>query len=101
MYQGVKSVEKYYQELEVALTRSGIEEDQEVTMARFLRGLNAKIRDSVEMYPYLDIIDLYNNALKIEKQLKRKGASRSNFRGGSSLGSSWRNTTSRKEDKAQ
>ena len=47
--QGNRSVEDYYQEMEIAMIRANIEEDREATMARFLHGLNREIHDKVEM----------------------------------------------------
>ncbi|RDX96603.1 hypothetical protein CR513_20700, partial [Mucuna pruriens] len=40
MYQGSKSVEEYFKEIEVALVRANVLESHEATMARFLHGLN-------------------------------------------------------------
>ena len=47
--QGSKGVEEYYKEMEVLMIQAKIEEDEEVTMARFLSGLNSDIRDVVEL----------------------------------------------------
>ena len=47
--QGSKGVEEYYKEMEVLMIQAKIEEDEEVTMARFLNGLNSDIRDVVEL----------------------------------------------------
>ena len=47
--QGSKGVEEYYKEMEVHMIQAKIEEDEEVTMARFLSGLNSDIRDVVEL----------------------------------------------------
>ena len=38
--QGNKSVEEYQKELEVAMIRANVNKDEEVTMSRFLNGLN-------------------------------------------------------------
>ncbi|KAL2251943.1 UNVERIFIED_CONTAM: hypothetical protein Sindi_2316600 [Sesamum indicum] len=38
--QGSKSVDEYYKEMEIAMIRTNIIEDNEATMARFLHGLN-------------------------------------------------------------
>ena len=40
LIQGNKSVDEYYQEMEISLIRAQIEESQEETMERFLHGLN-------------------------------------------------------------
>ena len=76
--QGNRCVEDYFKEMEVTMIRANIDEDREATMARFLHGLNFEIRDRVEMYHYVEIEDMVHMAVKIEKQLKRGGGSRSN-----------------------
>jgi len=43
LIQGNKSVDEYYQEMEISLIRAQIEESQEATIARFLHGLNREI----------------------------------------------------------
>nr|KYP33809.1 hypothetical protein KK1_045315 [Cajanus cajan] len=47
--QGSMTVEEYYKEMEMALMRACIEEENEATMVRFLNGLNIDIRDVVEL----------------------------------------------------
>lgn len=47
--QGSRSVEEYYQEMEVAMIRADVNEDREATMARFLNGLNREIAHIVEL----------------------------------------------------
>jgi hypothetical protein len=42
-------VDDYYKEMEIALIRANVEEDREVTMARFLNGLNRDIANVVEL----------------------------------------------------
>ncbi|KAL2225724.1 UNVERIFIED_CONTAM: Transposon Ty3-I Gag-Pol polyprotein [Sesamum indicum] len=59
--QGSKSVDEYYKEMEIAMIRTNIIEDNEATMARFLHGLNREIADMV------------HQAIKVEQQLKRRG----------------------------
>ncbi|XP_052483244.1 uncharacterized protein LOC105786844 [Gossypium raimondii] len=75
--QGQRSVEDYYKEMEVAMIRADVEEDREATMARFLAGLNREIANIVELHHYVEVIDMVHMAIKVEKQLKRKGTSRS------------------------
>jgi len=43
------SVEEYYKEMEMALIRANIDEDNKAIMAHFLSGLNYDIRDVVEL----------------------------------------------------
>uniref|UniRef100_A0A151UIA1 Retrotransposon gag domain-containing protein n=1 Tax=Cajanus cajan TaxID=3821 RepID=A0A151UIA1_CAJCA len=52
------SVEKYRQRMELYLMRAGIREEERLTIARFLSGLNFDIRDRVELLPYRDLDDL-------------------------------------------
>ena len=42
--QGTKSVEEYYKEMEIAMIRANVKEDDEQKMARFLNGLNHPIK---------------------------------------------------------
>ena len=46
--QGNKGVEEYFKEMEVLMIQAKIEEDEEVTMSRFLKGLT-NIRDIFEL----------------------------------------------------
>ena len=71
--QGSKSVEDYHKEMEVAMIRANVEEDREVTMARFLNGLNRDIANVVELQHYVVLEDMVHMAMKVERQLKRKG----------------------------
>mgnify|MGYP003365876400 CR=1 FL=1 len=75
--QGNRSVEDYHKEMEVAMIRSNIEEDREATMARFLAGLDPNIANVVELQHYVEMEDMVHMAIKVEKQLKKKGVTRS------------------------
>ncbi|KAL4319791.1 hypothetical protein GQ457_18G000050 [Hibiscus cannabinus] len=77
--QGSMSVEDYFKEMELAMIRANIEEDQETTIARFVSGLNPEIADTVELQYYVDLEEVVHLAMKVEKQLKRKGTSRNHF----------------------
>ena len=93
-----QSVEDYYKEMGIAMTRANIDEYQEATMARFLAGLNHKIANLVELHHYVEFEDLVHIAIKIENQLKRKG---SNIWQISSFGSPWKaNYVRKKENQA-
>ncbi|XP_071901038.1 uncharacterized protein [Coffea arabica] len=76
--QGGKSVEDYHKEMEIAMLRADIVEDREATMARFLSGLRPEIADQVEMHHYVDLHDMLDKAIKIERRLKRRGPIRQN-----------------------
>lgn len=72
LVQGSKSVDEYYKYMEVAMSRDNVQEDHEVTMARFLNGLNQDIQDVVEMEEYVKLTDMVHKAVKVERQLKCK-----------------------------
>ncbi|XP_040942305.1 uncharacterized protein [Gossypium hirsutum] len=74
--QGNRSVEDYFKEMEIAMIRANVDEDREATMARFLAGLNSDIANVVELQHYVEVVDMVHVAIKVEKQLKRKGTSR-------------------------
>uniref|UniRef100_A0A2N9FCV1 Reverse transcriptase domain-containing protein n=1 Tax=Fagus sylvatica TaxID=28930 RepID=A0A2N9FCV1_FAGSY len=74
--EGSRSVEDYHKEMEVAMIRANVEEDREATMARFLSGLNRDIANVIELQHYVEIEDMVHMAMKVERQLKRKGTAR-------------------------
>ena len=57
-------MEEYYKEIEVAMVRANIEEDQDATMARFLMGLNQEIQNVVELQHYMEFEDMVHMAIK-------------------------------------
>ena len=59
------------------MIRANVEEDREVTMARFLNGLNRDIANIVELQHYVELGDKVHMAIKVERQLKRKGTAKS------------------------
>ncbi|GKV07032.1 hypothetical protein SLEP1_g18843 [Rubroshorea leprosula] len=61
-------------EMEIAMVRANVEEDREATMARFLHGLNRDIANVVELQHYVALEDMVHTAMKVEWQLKCKGA---------------------------
>ncbi|XP_056854340.1 uncharacterized protein LOC130503799, partial [Raphanus sativus] len=77
--QGAKTVEEYYQDMELLMLRASISEDREATMSRFLGGLNREIQDKVEMQHYVEIEEMLHKAILVEQQLKRKGHSRGSY----------------------
>ena len=52
--------------------RAGIEEKEDLTIARFLSGLNYNIRDKVKLLPYHNFNDLVQMSVKVEQQLLRR-----------------------------
>ena len=68
--QGTKSVEEYYKEMEIAMIRANVKEDDEQTMARFLNGLNHPIKKIADFQPYSNLIELVHQATKAERQVQ-------------------------------
>ncbi|KAF8045386.1 hypothetical protein N665_5040s0001 [Sinapis alba] len=77
--QGSRTVEEYFQEMELLMLRANVSEDSEATMARFLGGLNHEIQDRVEMQHYLEIEEMLHKAILVEQQVKRRSHTRSNY----------------------
>jgi hypothetical protein len=67
--QGTRTVDEYFQELEMCLLRTGITEDEESTMARFLVGLNKSIADKVDLTNYTCLTKLVRFAKRAERQI--------------------------------
>jgi len=61
--QGTLTVEEYYKEMEMALTRANIEEEIEDTMVHFMSFLNPDIRDVVELQEYMELDDLLHKVV--------------------------------------
>ena len=74
--QGSRSVDDYYKEMEMIMTRADIEEDVETTMAHFLASLNNEIADRVDLQQYGDLEEMVHIAVKVEKQLQGRGTAR-------------------------
>ena len=72
--QGYKSVDDYHKEMEITMNWANVEEDREATMTMFLNGLNRDITNVVELQHYMELEDMVHMAIKVERQLKRKGA---------------------------
>ncbi|XP_072147922.1 uncharacterized protein [Setaria viridis] len=68
LVQGTRSVDEYFQELEMCLLRTGITEDEESTMARFLVGLNKPIANKVDMTNYTTLTELVHFAKRAESE---------------------------------
>jgi len=65
-------VEKYIHEFEQLQIRSGLEEEPNQIMARFLRGLDPSIAEKVDLQPYWSFEDVCKLATKVEKYSKNK-----------------------------
>jgi hypothetical protein len=62
--QGARSVEEYYQELQIGMLRCNLEERGDAAMARFFTGLNCKIQDIFEHNDCANITHLFHFACK-------------------------------------
>uniref|UniRef100_A0A6I9QM94 Uncharacterized protein LOC105037857 n=1 Tax=Elaeis guineensis var. tenera TaxID=51953 RepID=A0A6I9QM94_ELAGV len=86
--QGGMCVENYVKEFEMLMMRCDLREPQEQTIARFLRGLNKEIADTVELQSYVFLDDVIKLAVKVERQRKH-GASKPSKTTNSSSLSPW------------
>ena len=68
--QGTSTVEEYYKEMEKAMIRARVHENEEQTMARLMYGLNKDIKCIVNFQPYNTMVELVHQAEKAEKQLQ-------------------------------
>jgi len=60
-------MDKYFKEMEMAMIRANVIEDQEATMARFLNGLNRDIANVLELQHYVELEDMVHMATKVER----------------------------------
>jgi hypothetical protein len=82
---GTKSVEEYYQELQMGLLCCNIEEGEESAMARFLGGLNREIQDILAYNDCANVTRLLHLACKADREVQARRASvRSNVSAGKS-----------------
>lgn len=75
--QGNLSNEDYTREFEQLVLRSGIQEKQEQTIARYIAGLNPGDAEKLELQPYWSFEEVCKWALKIEKRIRNKKAEKS------------------------
>ena len=74
--QGSKSVEDYYKELDILMTRAGIEETELATMGRFMGGLNRELRHKVDAHSCYDMEEMLHLAIKFESHMQEDSKSR-------------------------
>ena len=60
--------------MKLLLLRAGLREEERTSIARFLSGLNMKVRD--KLLPYRDLDELVQLCIRVEQQLKRKPSSK-------------------------
>ena len=93
--QGNKSAKDYHQEMELLMIRLGLEEDVEVTMARFLVGMSTEIANEVELHHFMAKEELVHKVIQVEKQFK-SGERRSRF----SERTAWKPSNPKKEEES-
>jgi hypothetical protein len=81
--QGARSVEEYYQELQIGMLHCDLGEREDAAMARFFAGLNHEIQDIFEYKEYANITHLFHFACKAEWEVQGRYASaKTNFSAG-------------------
>ena len=70
-------VEEYIWEFDQFQLRVGLNEDEELTITRFIKKLSPSIANKVERQPYLTVDDVCNLPMKIERQLNGRKSIRS------------------------
>jgi hypothetical protein len=68
--QGSKSVEEYYQELQMGMLHCGLEENEDGAMARFMSGLNWEIQDILAYKECNSINRLFHLACRPEWEVQ-------------------------------
>jgi len=61
-----------YKEMKMLSNKSDLKESEETKMARFLNGLNQDIQDMVELQKHENLEKMFDQAMKVERQLKRR-----------------------------
>jgi hypothetical protein len=78
--QCAKSVEEYFQELQIGMLRCNLEEREDAAMARFFAGMNHEIQDILEYKDYANITHMFHFACKAEREVQGRHASaKTNF----------------------
>jgi DNA-binding SARP family transcriptional activator len=72
LIQGTKSVEEYFNEMELTMMRLKLEKKEEQTMARFFNGLKFHIKRIIEFLPSSTLWDLVHKATRAEHQLQEE-----------------------------
>jgi hypothetical protein len=74
--QGSRSMDEYFNEMKIAMIRANVIEDKEAIMTRFLNGLNRDIVNVVKLQHCVELEDMVQMAMKVERQIKRWGSTR-------------------------
>ncbi|KAF8110977.1 hypothetical protein N665_0077s0038 [Sinapis alba] len=79
LLEGTKSVEEYFQEMEILMIKADVDETLEATMARFLAGPNRDIQDRMELQEYESLDQMLHKSILIEQKVKRKGLTKPSY----------------------
>jgi hypothetical protein len=92
--QGARSVEEYYQELQIGMLHCNLEEREDAAMAHFFTGLNHEIQDILEYKDYANNTCLFHFTCKAEREVQGRHASpKTNFSAGRT--NSWQRNNGR------
>jgi len=69
LHQGERSVDEYFKDLEVILTKINMHKNEDSEIARFMSGLRREIQNVVELYEYTSFEKMVHLAIKVESQL--------------------------------
>jgi hypothetical protein len=72
LQQGSKSVEEYFQELQIGMLRFGLVENDDAAMTRVFGGRNHKIQDVLDYKEYNNITRLFHLACKAEREVQER-----------------------------
>jgi len=72
LHQGPRSVDEYFKDSEITLTKINMHETEESKIARFVSELRKAIQNVVEHYEYTSFEQMVHLAIKVESQLLKK-----------------------------
>jgi len=74
LHQGFRSVNEYFKDLEITLTKINMYESKESKIARFVTELRREIQDVVELYEYTSLEKFVHLAIKVESQVLKRNS---------------------------
>ena len=72
IHQENRSVDEYFKDSEITLTKINMHESEESKITRCLSGLRREIQNVVELYEYTSLEKLVHLAIKVESQILKK-----------------------------
>ncbi|KAE8694452.1 hypothetical protein F3Y22_tig00110783pilonHSYRG00269 [Hibiscus syriacus] len=77
-------IEEYYKEMQSLLNKANITKKKEVTVSRFVVGLNSNITDLLNLQGYENLEDTLKKAMTIQAQIQRRSRFSEHYQGTSS-----------------